>query len=96
MPTIDCRPNGPYLVKGLTTFSDSNGNAIATEETIALCRCGDSANKPFCDGTHRYNGFDDSKQAGRTKDTRRDYAGKSITIHDNRGVVATQFKGHAF
>ena len=88
MPTISCRPNGPYLVKGLTTFNDSKGNAIATEETIALCRCGGSANKPFCDGTHRNNGFDDAKREGRTKDRRRDYVGASITIHDNRGICA--------
>ena len=87
-PTISCRPNGPYLVKGLTTFTNSRGEAIAVEETIALCRCGGSGNKPFCDGTHKKNGFDDSKEPDRTKDKRRDYAGQSITIHDNRGVCA--------
>jgi len=88
MPTIRCRPNGPYLVKGLTTFKNSRGDAIATEETIALCRCGGSGNKPFCDGTHRNNGFEDGKKPERAKDRRRDYAGKSITIHDNRGICA--------
>lgn len=88
MPTISCKPNGPYLVKGLTTFENSRGEAIATEETMALCRCGGSANKPFCDGTHRSNGFDDAKKPDRVKDKCRDYAGKSITILDNRGVCA--------
>lgn len=88
MPTISCKPNGPYLVKGLATLTDSNGDAIATEETIALCRCGGSANKPFCDGTHRKNGFDDAKREERTKDRRRDYVGKAITVHDNRGICA--------
>lgn len=88
MPTIKCRPNGPYLVKGLTTFTNSRGDAIATEETVALCRCGGSANKPFCDGTHGKIGFEDTKKAGRTRDERRDYVGKSITIHDNRGICA--------
>lgn len=88
MPTIRCRSNGPYLVTELTTFKNSRGDAIATEETIALCRCGGSGNKPFCDGTHRNNGFEDAKKPERAKDKRRDYAGKSITIHDNRGLCA--------
>lgn len=88
LSTITCKPNGPYLVKGLTTFTNSRGEAIATQETIALCRCGGSNNKPFCDGTHAKIGFEDSKKPDRTKDNRRDYVGKSITIHDNRGVCA--------
>ena len=88
MPTISCKPNGPYLVKGITRFSNSSGEGIAVEETMALCRCGGSANKPFCDGTHKKKGFDDAKHPERTKDRRRDYVGKSITIHDNRGICA--------
>ena len=87
-PSITCKPNGPYIVKGLTSFTISNGESITTKETMALCRCGGSSNKPFCDGTHRNNGFEDSKQSDRTKDARRDYVGKSITIHDNRGLCA--------
>lgn len=86
--TISLRPNGPYLVKGLGRLSNSRGEAIATAETMALCRCGGSQNKPFCDGTHAKIGFDDSKKAERTRDRRRDYPGLSITIHDNRGLCA--------
>lgn len=44
---------GPYLVKGSIELIDANGNKIETKESFALCRCGHSANKPFCDGTHR-------------------------------------------
>lgn len=88
MASINCKPNGPYLVKSLARFENSRGNAIAIEETMALCRCGGSANKPFCDGTHKTNGFDDSKRLERTKDARRDYVGTAITIHDNRGICA--------
>ncbi len=88
LPTIRCKPNGPYLVNGLTTLANSRGDAIATKETIALCRCGRSSNKPFCDGTHAKIGFEDSKQSDRAKDERRDYVGKAITIHDNRGLCA--------
>ena len=88
LPSIRCKPTGPYLVTGLATFSNSRGGAIATKETIALCRCGGSSNKPFCDGTHVKIGFEDGKQSDRTKDGRRDYVGKAITIHDNRGLCA--------
>lgn len=87
-PTIRCKPNGPYLVKGLTTLRNSRGELIATQDTIALCRCGSSAKKPFCDGTHAKIGFEDGKKPERTKDENRAYAGTSITIHDNRGLCA--------
>ena len=56
--------NGPLLVTGTVTLSDADGGAFATEqETIALCRCGHSANKPFCDGAHNRCGFQASEAA---------------------------------
>jgi CDGSH-type Zn-finger protein len=88
LPTITSKPNGPYLVKGLATFMNSRGEAIATQETMALCRCGESKNKPFCDGSHAKVGFEDGKKSDRTKDKRQDYVGKAIIIHDNRGMCA--------
>ena len=54
--TITVRNNGPYLVKGVKVL-DHNGNEIPAPEAFALCRCGQSAKKPFCDGTHRECGF---------------------------------------
>lgn len=55
---ITVRPNGPYLVKGPIELIDGDGNTfVVKKETIALCRCGGSANKPFCDGTHSSIGF---------------------------------------
>ena len=86
-PTITPAPNGPYLVKDLKNFADQNG-PIETKETMALCRCGGSANKPFCDGTHAKIGFSSSKLEGRVEDKRDNYQGKKITIHDNRGICA--------
>ena len=46
---------GPYLVTGDIELTDKDGNAVACEpgKTIALCACGASTNKPFCDGKHR-------------------------------------------
>jgi CDGSH-type Zn-finger protein len=59
MATIKVRQNGPYLVEGDdVTVVDWNGAAYQiAKRPFALCRCGGSANKPFCDGTHRNNGF---------------------------------------
>ena len=56
--TIKVRENGPYLIRGKVTLTDADGNLYVTEgETVALCRCGGSQTKPFCDGTHRASGF---------------------------------------
>lgn len=50
--------NGPYEVRGPIQLVDSRKADIAlTEDPIYLCRCGQSANKPFCDGTHQKVGF---------------------------------------
>ena len=53
---IRCRENGPFVVEGEIILSDNEGNANplnASKPAIALCRCGASENKPFCDGSHR-------------------------------------------
>lgn len=50
--------NGPYLVRGDFDLLDQEGNIISTGRgTIALCRCGKSRTRPFCDGTHKSIGF---------------------------------------
>ena len=50
---ITALDNGPYLVNGPVAVVDAEGNRYPAErETIALCRCGGSTTKPFCDGTH--------------------------------------------
>ncbi|HEV7179742.1 MAG TPA: CDGSH iron-sulfur domain-containing protein [Candidatus Baltobacteraceae bacterium] len=55
---IKVRESGPYLVKGLVKLVDADGNEYTIEgDTVALCRCGGSGTKPFCDGSHRTNGF---------------------------------------
>ena len=87
-PTIECKPNGPYLVKDLENVQNSMGGILPTQPIMALCRCGGSANKPFCDGTHQSNGFSGAKQTDGSTDKRDDYRGKKITIHDNRVLCA--------
>jgi uncharacterized Fe-S cluster protein YjdI len=49
--------NGPLLLRGGVRVTDAHGNALFEGERAALCRCGGSNNKPFCDGTHKTNGF---------------------------------------
>jgi CDGSH-type Zn-finger protein len=60
--TIKPRDNGPYRVDGLRLLVGADGNPIRVEGrgkgNIALCRCGASESKPFCDGSHRTVGFD--------------------------------------
>ena len=56
---IKATKNGPYLVAGTATFTDAGGNVKETEgKMVALCRCGQSANKPFCDGSHKRVNFE--------------------------------------
>ena len=54
--------NGPLKVEGAITLVDHEGKAFATKEGLPffLCRCGHSHNKPFCDGTHKREGFQGS------------------------------------
>lgn len=56
--TIKVNDNGPYLVRGTFEMLDAEGNAYEAKETLALCRCGESDSKPFCDGTHGKVGFE--------------------------------------
>ena len=50
--------NGPYLVSGEVRLTDVDGRDVPHGEHMALCRCGCSKNKPFCDGRHVAIGFD--------------------------------------
>lgn len=56
---ITIRRHGSLKVEGNFKLIDSNGQEIPIDKpVIALCRCGASANKPFCDGAHKTCGFD--------------------------------------
>jgi CDGSH-type Zn-finger protein len=61
---IEVRDNGPYRLRGPVTIKDADGNTWEFgDEVIALCRCGQSARKPFCDATHRTCGFENAPRA---------------------------------
>jgi CDGSH-type Zn-finger protein len=58
--TIRLRENGPLVIQGNVKIVDHQGNEFAIppgKDTIALCRCGQSKRKPFCDGTHKACNF---------------------------------------
>ena len=67
-PTIDVMESAPFIVKGLKNLYDADGNNIEMEkDVIALCRCGGSQNKPFCDGSHNRIGFEATEAASKTR-----------------------------
>jgi len=93
--------NGPYYLindmkpKLVDNLQDSKGEPLSTIRGVALCRCGASKNKPFCDGTHGTIGFSslnktlhENDNEKRIKDKRRNFFGKEITIHDNRKICS--------
>jgi len=86
-PTIDPAKDGPYIVKGIKNLTNQKG-AVETNDTMALCRCGGSSNKPFCDGTHSKIAFNSEKLEDRVEEKIENYTGSKITIHDNRGICA--------
>lgn len=93
-PKIACLPNGPYYLlndsapRVIPNLQKSNGEACATITGVALCRCGGSSNKPFCDGTHGKIGFSDANLSDGSLNQRINYVGKQITVHDNREICS--------
>lgn len=97
---ISIAPNGPYLVSGAplvvrTPVHTAAGEPIAwekgdrleTKERYALCRCGASEGKPFCDGSHARAGFDGTETAAGSYDDRAQaMEGPGITVRDDRSI----------
>ena len=54
---VEVTPNGPYLIKKECLIVHSDGKEEIKSGTVALCRCGASSNKPYCDGSHGKTGF---------------------------------------
>jgi CDGSH-type Zn-finger protein/truncated hemoglobin YjbI len=85
---IQVSADGPYLVTNATNVFTHLGERIEVRPQMALCRCGASAMKPFCDGTHADTGFSGAKDPMRVPDRRDTYIGEQVTIFDNRGICA--------
>jgi len=87
-PTIQARGNGPLLVKNVSRLEDAGGATLDSKATMALCRCGASGNKPFCDGSHAKVGFSGDNTADTGQDRQARYPGNAGEILDNRFVCA--------
>jgi 3-phenylpropionate/trans-cinnamate dioxygenase ferredoxin subunit len=61
--TIEIIENGPYIVTGPVELKDGDGKSYPAKQRSALCRCGASTTKPFCDGTHSKIGFRAAERA---------------------------------
>ncbi len=85
-PVITVLENGPYIVRGLEHFKDSEGRELPVQPAMSLCRCGASRNKPYCDGSHTKIGFAGEKDPNRVSGKVNEWRGKGITIVDNTDV----------
>lgn len=70
--TITPTVGGPFYVRGLVQLRSANSGAVFEDFRMALCRCGQSRNKPFCDNSHLYSGFDDLGGVPNSADQRED------------------------
>ncbi|MFN7752564.1 MAG: CDGSH iron-sulfur domain-containing protein [Pseudomonadota bacterium] len=90
---ISLRPveAGPLVVSGLSECMLADGTRIPIRGTVHLCRCGGSAQKPFCDGTHNRNGFtgEEPAQPAPSQAGTRRYEGRGFAVHDRRPLCAS-------
>ncbi len=88
-PTIEPAEKGPFVVNNLEKFIEGKGNLVRVKDKVfALCRCGHSRVKPFCDGTHGKTSFNGEKRKERVPRKLDEYRGKEITIFDDRGICS--------
>ncbi|EBA14061.1 CDGSH iron-sulfur domain-containing protein [Roseobacter sp. CCS2] len=82
---ISLRENGPLVVSSPPNLRDTNGEDIETKEVAALCRCGASKNKPFCDGSHSDEGFSSAPDHSKIRNKEIAYSGTAsshpVTVH---------------
>lgn len=84
-PRITLIEDGPLIVDDLASLRDGDGNAIQASEKMALCRCGLSAKKPFCDGSHKAAGFSSTSDTANIRNTPISYSGEvegtQVSVH---------------
>ncbi len=83
-PSIELRENGPIRVAHLDNFRLPDGTGALPKKVMALCRCGQSANKPYCDGSHRDAGFNGASDDVAHRDRIYSYAGQDATVYFNK------------
>ncbi len=87
--TINVRANGPLILRGEIVVEDADGNILLEDNEAYLCRCGQSKNKPFCDGEHKRCAFSDNAQF---KDDKVEVLGESsklvVSVRKNAMLIA--------
>ncbi|MGC3939903.1 CDGSH iron-sulfur domain-containing protein [Roseobacter sp. EG26] len=83
-PVIEERPSGPLVAKSIPRLTSSAGENLETRSAVALCRCGQSKKKPYCDGSHNDIGFSSNPSPNRTSDGVKVFGGEQIDVHYNR------------
>ena len=98
--SITVAANGPYLVSGALALRRrrdvqselgepmtwTTTSELETKDRYALCRCGQSGNRPFCDGTHARVGFQADDKAGGTYDERAEVVGGDVNVRYDQGI----------
>ena len=84
--TIRLSPDGPLLVRNVLRVFNWLGEPLPSRPLMALCRCGASSIKPYCDGSHAKIRFSGEKDAERVPDQRGTHIGEQLGILDNRGT----------
>ena len=79
-------PNGPLHAQRIRALKNDRGETIDTAESIYLCRCGHSQNKPYCDGAHAAAGFSDRRLRAAAPPV--EFVGREITVIDDFSVCA--------
>ncbi len=83
-------PNGPILLSAedeeFPALKTADGGEIRPEKTVGLCRCGQSGNKPFCDGSHNAAGYSDENRC--KNDALRTEEASGVTVHFNRSICS--------
>lgn len=83
-PQINIRENGPLVVKNVRSFRLPDGSEAEEKAIRVLCRCGQSKNKPFCDGSHNDSGFDGSASDVSHRDRVYPYEGAQVAVYYNK------------
>ena len=100
-PAIEERENGPLMAKGIRRMVGPDGAEIEVKPAMALCRCGQSRNKPFCDGSHKDAGFESRGGDPAGPDKLLTYEGAELTVTYNpllcsHAAECGRLAGHVF
>ncbi len=100
-PTIAERENGPLVAKNISSLRGEDGSDLETKPVMALCRCGHSKNKPFCDGSHKTVEFQSRSGEPAGRDRLITYEGADVTVTFNprlcsHAAECARLAGHIF